>query len=303
MGSEGGQSPGLSAKQVADYQSTGFLCPLRLLTAEEAAAALSGLNRYRTRLGGVIEGPWRFKAHLLLPWMADLVRHPALVAVVRSALRTEDILCWSTDIFIKEPAGTRNQSDNTPKAGYTGWHQDSTYVAFDPPDVLTLWLALTPSTPENGCLRFLPGSHQAGQLDHVERPGEGSMLLKGQEVAVGAPEGEGIEGRLQPGEASLHHVKLVHRSGANTSHSSRRVGVAIRYMSSSVRQGLAVRDSVTLVSGQPPSEYYRLEPRPSGELEAAGLAAHRAAVGAVYPEGMEPPGNGLAADASPLVDE
>jgi len=137
-------------------------------------------------------------------------------------------------------------------------------VAFsDPPDVLTLWLALTPSTPESGCVRFWPRSHLRGQLDHEEGSSPDSLLLKGQEVAVEVPESEGVDACLQPGEASLHHIKLVHGSGPNIS-DQRRVGIAIRYMAASVKQNLPVRDSVTLVSGvrlrRPPRP--GLPPRP-----------------------------------------
>mmetsp|Transcript_28316 Transcript_28316/g.72795 ORF Transcript_28316/g.72795 Transcript_28316/m.72795 type:complete len:283 (+) Transcript_28316:42-890(+) len=279
---------GLSPEQVAAYVSDGFVAPLRLLEPAEAAAAAEGLARYEAVLGGAITGVWRFKAHLTLPWFADLVRHPKLVAAVRSALRSEDILCWSTDVFAKEPRPRADDGSHDPPTGFTGWHQDSTYVAFDQPDVLTLWLALTPSMPRNGCVRFWPGSHQRGQLPHVERPDSGSLLLLGQEVAVDVPDIEGVDASLQPGEASLHHNKLVHCSGPNLS-DSRRVGLAIRYMAASVRQRLPTRDSVTLVCGKPPGDYYRLEPHPAAEMDEAGLAAHRAAVGAVFPEGVPDP--------------
>ena len=62
------------------------------------------------------------------------------------------------------------------------------------------------------------------------------------------PEAEAVDACLQPGEASIHHIKLVHGSGLNES-DSRRIGIAFRYMAASVEQNLAKRDSVTLVSG------------------------------------------------------
>ena len=61
--------------------------------------------------------------------------------------------------------------------------QDSTYVGLDPPDVVTLWLALTPASAANGALHFLPGSHWR-QLPHVDTYAEGNLLLKGQTIAV-----------------------------------------------------------------------------------------------------------------------
>lgn len=59
------------------------------------------------------------QAHLLLPWLWELVHHPRVVGAVQQALGgCRNVLCWSTDIFSKEPGG----------GGYTSWHQDSTYV-------------------------------------------------------------------------------------------------------------------------------------------------------------------------------
>jgi non-haem Fe2+, alpha-ketoglutarate-dependent halogenase len=52
---------------------------------------------------------------------------------------------------------------------------------------------------------------------------------------------------LNPGEISLHHVKLVHGSEPNRSN-DRRIGLAIRYIPTGLKQ-LKVRDSATLVSG------------------------------------------------------
>ena len=62
------------------------------------------------------------------------------------------------------------------------------------------------------------------------------------------PEAEAVDACLRPGEASIHHIKLVHGSGVNES-DGRRIGIAVRYMAASVEQNLATRDSVTLVSG------------------------------------------------------
>jgi phytanoyl-CoA hydroxylase len=42
------------------------------------------------------------------------------------------------------------------------WHQDGSYWPLDPMIVVTLWLAVGPSTPENGCMRVIPGSHRTG---------------------------------------------------------------------------------------------------------------------------------------------
>src|SRR3954452_1836358 len=40
------------------------------------------------------------------------------------------------------------------------WHQDGSYWPLDPMEVVSLWLAIDDSVPENGCMRVIPGSHK-----------------------------------------------------------------------------------------------------------------------------------------------
>ena len=81
---------------------------------------------------------------------------------------------------------------------------------------------------------------------------------------------------LDPGEISLHHIKLVHASEPNKSN-DRRIGFAIRYIPTYVRQ-VKVRDSATLVRGTDAYGHFDLEPRPQHDLDAAALAAHEDAI-------------------------
>ena len=76
---------------------------------------------------------------------------------------------------------------------------------------------------------------------------------------------------------SLHHVKVVHGSEPNRSN-ARRVGLAIRYIPTDLRQ-LKVRDSATLVRGVDTHGHFDMEPRPKRDLDESALAAHADAVG------------------------
>ena len=281
----------------------------RVLSAAAAGDALAAFQRYEAACGGAVAGERRFKAHLMLPWLWQLAHRPALVALVAAALGSDDVALWSTgtrfrhatasnamtlthraapaspDIFAKEPGD----------GALTTWHQDATYVALHPPEGLTLWLALTPSQPESGAVEFLPGSHAGGQRPHARgRGGPRNMLLAGQEAelspadAASAARG-GVIASLAPGEASLHHLLTVHRSGANAS-ASRRVGIALRYMTARVTQQRVPRDSVA-VCGEPAafSDRYALESAPAAELDAAGCAAHARAVATVHPDAAAAP--------------
>ena len=46
-------------------------------------------------------------------------------------------------------------------------HQDSAYwTNIDPPSLVICWMPLDDATEENGCMRFIPGSHQLGVIEH-----------------------------------------------------------------------------------------------------------------------------------------
>ncbi len=82
-----------------------------------------------------------------------------------------------------------------------------------------------------------------------------------------------VELVLQPGEMSLHHVRLIHGSEPNPS-AKRRIGFAIRYLPTHVRQTVGLRDAATLVRGV--DEYRNFEPerRPSRDMEQEAVAFH-----------------------------
>ncbi|SVD28530.1 uncharacterized protein METZ01_LOCUS381384, partial [marine metagenome] len=44
------------------------------------------------------------------------------------------------------------------------WHQDGNYWPLEPMEVITIWLAADDSTPENGCMRVIPGTHIGQKL-------------------------------------------------------------------------------------------------------------------------------------------
>src|SRR5207244_6709629 len=67
------------------------------------------------------------------------------------------ILVFTSTWFIKEPEST----------AIAAWHQDATYFGLRPYVHVSAWLALTDATAENGCMEFLPGSHERGQLPHL----------------------------------------------------------------------------------------------------------------------------------------
>ena len=95
-----------------------------------------------------------------------------------------------------------------------------------------MWVALEPSTVENGCLQVIPRSHVWQQL-HAHLHEDRNDLTLNQRLADGTfDEASAVCLELQAGQMSLHDVYMIHGAAANTSH-KRRTGVALRYMPSS----------------------------------------------------------------------
>ncbi|MCC6869311.1 MAG: phytanoyl-CoA dioxygenase family protein [Burkholderiales bacterium] len=250
---------------VEAYRRDGYFFPLRVLAPAEAAGYRRRLEAHEARAGAPLQGNWRHKTHLLFTWADELVHHPAILDAVEDVIGP-DILCWTTNFFIKE-SGSR---------GFVSWHQDSTYWGLDPDDVVTAWVAFTRSDVESGCMKVMPGTHTESQIPHVDTFHADNLLSRGQEIAVEVDESKAVDIVLAPGEMSLHHIKLVHGSAPNRS-GDRRIGFAIRYIPTHVRQ-TKVRDSAMLVRGVDVHGNFDPEPRPASDIDEAALRAHADAV-------------------------
>jgi ectoine hydroxylase-related dioxygenase (phytanoyl-CoA dioxygenase family) len=207
----------------------------------------------------------RHKPHLILTWIADLVRHPAILDAVEDVLGP-DLLCWSANFFIKD-AQTPN---------YVSWHQDSTYWGLSEPEVMTAWVALSVSSIPSGCMRFIPGSHH-DQVPHKDTFADNNLLTRGQEIAVEVDESKAQFMPLQPGEMSLHHVRLFHDSRPNET-DDRRIGLAIRYIPTRIKQISGYVDGATLVRGVDRFKNFEAEPRPVFDMAPDALAFQQASV-------------------------
>jgi non-heme Fe2+,alpha-ketoglutarate-dependent halogenase len=252
----------LTQEQIDTFWRDGCVFPIRVMAQADATALRARLEAFERETGGPLKGALRHKTHLLFTWLADLVRNRNIVDAVED-LYGHDLFCWTTNFFIKEA--------NNP--AFVSWHQDSTYWGLDKPDVVTAWVALTPSNEANGAMGFIPGTHTSDQMPHRDTFAKNNLLTRGQEVAVDVDESKAVTIELQPGEMSLHHVRLVHGSPPNPSN-DRRIGFAIRYIPTSVAQ-VAGEDSATLVRGEDAFGHFEHEPRPTHDMDPAFLDLHR----------------------------
>lgn len=234
----------LTPEQHARYSEQGYCFPVKVFDQAEAGTFRMRFEDYlaqnEKRVDGVIPRERRVvfaQTHLVLHWVYQIVSQKSVLDAIEAVLGP-DILVWETGWFFKFP---RDKA-------YVSWHQDGTYWALRPPNIVTAWVALSESTPENGCMRVIPGTHRSSFLSQRETYARDNMLSRGQEIAVEVNESEAVDLVLQPGEMSLHHGAIVHGSKANTSDRPR-IGLAIRYITPDVVQDSRERQMVHLVRG------------------------------------------------------
>lgn len=252
----------LTEHQLGEYQHHGFLFPLPVLSDSETATLQRSLEELETRFGGRLPAHINRKPHLLLTWLNELIRHPQILDPVEDILGP-DILCWGSGFFIKD---AHNPARVT-------WHQDSTYWGLSEPEVVTAWVAFTPSTNANGCMRVVPGTHALPPFPHRDTFAPDNLLSRGQEIAVEVDEAKAVDIELAPGQMSLHHVLLVHGSEPNSS-GFRRIGFAIRYLPTHVKQVASAVDSATLVRGSDAYDHFLHEPAPRADFHPDAVAFH-----------------------------
>ena len=259
----------LNENAIAQYNREGYYFPVKILDDEQVAVNRARLERFEDDQGIPIAGAQRSKSHLLFTWVDDLMRHEKILDAVEDLIGP-DILCWNTFFWIKEPLSE----------SFVSWHQDLRYWGLDTDHLVSVWLALSPATPETGCMRVLPGSHKDDLLPHADEYKQHNLLTRGQEIAVEVNEAKAVEMPLQPGEISLHNVRLAHASGPNRS-ADRRIGLSMHYMPTRTKQTIGEWDSAALVRGTDRFGHFQEAPRPAKDMDPNTVQFHEKATNAV----------------------
>lgn len=244
----------LTAQQLADYRGNGFLFPITVMGEADMRQHLDSLTALEARFGPM---HYRVKPYLLVRSAYEIATNPLLLDAVESVLGP-DILLWDGSYVIKEPH-TRN---------FVSWHQDLTYWGLEmesDDDIVSAWVALTPATPRNGCMRFVRGSHRAGKFDHHDTFDDSNILHRGQSIAAEFDASDIAQIELAPGQVSLHQGWAVHSSNPNAS-DVRRVGLVLNYIKPSARQTVGIDETATLVRGTDSFGNFAEEPACDGDF-------------------------------------
>lgn len=231
--------------QLIEYRTQGFVVLERVFSAEEMAelallieahhqAHAERLQKVGTE-GISRAGEIAFTSHLAErdPELLEFVRRPEFVAISTKVLGPDVDLYWNQSVY-KEGCGDAEFP----------WHQDDGYTAVVPSPYLTLWLAVSDATPENGCLSVLPKSHEQGLAPHTQTSiGLSCHSLDDPDQGVSVP--------IPAGSMIAMQSLTFHKSGVNRTEGMRKAYV-IQYSAAGLRDA---KTGETLPNKQPVARY------------------------------------------------
>ena len=123
-----------------------------------------------------------------------------------------------------------------PKVGQaTPAHQDGYYFMLEPCRAVTMWMALDPVDEENGCVRYVRGSHFSGIRPH----GRTQTLGFSQGITDFGTETDKMNEvpcPAKPGDLLAHHALTIHRADANSSSTRSRRALGFIFYGESARE-------------------------------------------------------------------
>jgi ectoine hydroxylase-related dioxygenase (phytanoyl-CoA dioxygenase family) len=212
----------LSPEQISDYHRDGYIIVKGLFSRPEVERlyevaikdAVISKKSYDVKDGS----GRRSKLALWFTPGDDLyglvTRSKRLVASVARLLDGSAPVChFHSKLMQKEPR----------VGGAWEWHQDYGYWYKNefllPGQMISVMIAITSSTKENGCLQVINGSHKMGRVEHGKNGEQAGASQRYVDLALKTMPLVYVE--LEPGDALFFHSNLLHRSDANLSEKSR----------------------------------------------------------------------------------
>ncbi len=210
------------------------------LTASDARFKLETFDGAPTR--GAVQQIG--EPHELAGEWLDLARHPGLLDVVEALLGPNISLYYS--MFMLKPAH---------RGAAAPWHQDLAFYQHERARLIGCQVYIDDSTPQNGCLKVVPGSHREGLYNHFDGDNFSTRVIGDttgfDERAVALP--------MVAGGAVFWHCLTLHSSAANTSPNARRA-MTLEYrdpsttlMGGAFTAGLEVRSVGLMLRGEDPT--------------------------------------------------
>ncbi|MEO6706734.1 MAG: phytanoyl-CoA dioxygenase family protein [Ginsengibacter sp.] len=212
----------LTLKNITDYHKDGYIIVENFLTKDE----VTKLSKVAFGDTNIIKHAFELndktgKKTKLTEWYFPkndtyglLTRSKRIVESVDKLMDGDGKVChFHSKLMQKEPK----------VGGAWEWHQDYGYWYKNeflfPDQMISVMVAITDSTKENGCLQVIKGSHKMGRVEHGlsgEQTGASQHYV---DLALKTMDLVYVE--LKAGDALFFHSNLLHRSDANLSNKPR----------------------------------------------------------------------------------
>ena len=159
------------------------------------------------------------------PAVFGLLSNPRLLDVAQDLLGPEVFSNPVQHIRMKLPHRAVSKQGWSGLVSQIPWHQDNGVLLPEADDatILTVWLPITDSTIENGCLQVIPGSHREGLLAHC--PSDKSLSIPDKLL----PTDQALPLPMRAGSALLMTQRTVHSSLDNVTNDEVRISFDLRY--------------------------------------------------------------------------
>lgn len=206
----------LNEDQVAFYNRHGYLILENVLSAadlQELQTATDGLRDERARIAGDDTIAAIMDFALLDDAFMRAAHHPLMLAAV-TQLIGENLRLQHCKLNWKPPAKG---------AGEVDWHQDFPFLPHTNYDLLACMILMDDSSPENGCMRVIPGSQLRGPVDHFSSDGKFARHCTDRaDYADDLARGNVVDLVAPAGSITIHHCNIIHASYPNYSDTPRR---------------------------------------------------------------------------------
>ena len=121
-------------------------------------------------------------------------------------------------------------------------HQDCFYFMLTPPQAITFWIPLEDVDQENGCLRYVKGSHRQGMRPH----GRSQTLGFSQAIMdFGTAQDQEHEVAVPAtiGDVLVHHGMTIHWAEANNSPTRSRRVLGLVYFGESAKEDVEAKEA------------------------------------------------------------
>ena len=243
----------LSREQIESYNANGFIRPVEIYAADEMLAIRQYFDRLQEQAIAAGGNSYSIStAHMKYGGVYDILTNSRIIDCVADLLG-DDVVAWGSHFFCKMPGDGRA----------VAWHQDASYWPLTPSHAVTVWLAIDDADLDNGCMKFISGSHHSGHLTYRKSSPEEHNVLD-QTVPNAESYGAVVVDDLKAGQASIHNDLLLHGSDVNMS-TRRRCGLTLRYAAGHVRAGMNWNEKGVVVCGSDPSGHWANPSRPTVE--------------------------------------